>query len=183
MEKQKNNIITIDSKNIYVIQNYIKCMKELNRFVKDNMSKWQRDQLSIAPIIPDMHKEISDLETDFNKFLNCCVNDFIQKDMYFYDGTTNIHDNKYIHVISNVSGNRFKYEYVTIFKYDNWEGVRAEASKRIMDTKSLPDEMPAKQFVWRIMDGTAVEISKEKFEEMKQKYIAISKLAKDGTEN
>ena len=33
------------------------------------------------------------------------------------------------------------------------------------------------------MDGTAVEISKEKFEEMKQKYIAISKLAKDGTEN
>ena len=52
-----------------------------------------------------------------------------------------------------------------------------------MDVKSLPDEMPAKQFVWRILDGTAVEISKEKFEEMKQKYIAISKLAKDGTEN
>lgn len=183
MEKQKNNIITIDSKNIYVVQNYIKSMKELNRFVKDNMSKWQREQLSIAPIIPDMHKEISDLETDFNKFLNCCVNDFIKKDMYFYDGTANIYDSKYIHIISNVSGNRFKYEYVTIITYDNCEAVRAEASKRIMDAKSLPDEMLAKQFVWRIMDGTAVEISKEKFEEMKQKYIALSKLVKDGTEN
>ena len=103
--------------------------------------------------------------------------------MYFYyNDTANIHDNKYIHVISNVTGNRFKYEYVTIFTYDNLGGVRAEASKRIMDTKSLPDEMTAKQFVWKIMDGTAVEISKEKFEEMKQKYIAISKLAKNGTE-
>lgn len=103
--------------------------------------------------------------------------------MYFYyNDTANIHENKYIHVISNVSGNRFKYEYVTIISYDNWEGVRVEASKRIMDAKSLPDEMPTKQFVWRIMDGTAVEISKEKFEEMKQKYIAISKLAKNGTE-
>lgn len=33
------------------------------------------------------------------------------------------------------------------------------------------------------MDGTAVKISKDKFEEMKQKYIAIPKLAKNGTEN
>lgn len=179
MEKQKNKIITIDSKNINIVRNYVKCMKELNRFVKDNMSKWQREQLSIAPIIPDMHKEISDLETDLNKFLNCCVNDFIKKDMYFYDGA----DNKYIHVISNVSGNRFQYEYVSIITYDNWEGVRAEASKRIVGKTALPNEMPAKQFVWKIMDGSAVEISKEKFEEMKQKYIAISKLAKNGTED
>ena len=184
MEKQKNNIITIDSKNIYTVQRYVNAMKELNRFVKDNMSKCHREQLSIAPIIPDMHKEISALEKDLNRFLDCCVNDFIKKDMYFYyNDTANIHDNKYIHVISNVSGNRFRYEYVTIITYDNLNGVRAEASKRIMDTKSLPDEMTAKQFVWRIMDATAVEISKEKFEEMKQKYIAISKLAKNGTEN
>ena len=88
-------------------------MKELNWFVKDNMSKWNREQLSIAHII--------------QQFMLMLQREFV-------------------------------------------------------DVNYFPEEMIVKPFIQKIMDGIAVEISKEKFEEMKQKYIAISKLAKNGTE-
>lgn len=54
--------------------------------------------------------------------------------------------------------------------------------REFVDVNYFPEEMTTKLFIQKIMDGTAVEISKEKFEEMKQKYIAISKLSKNGTE-